>query len=347
MPEGTAAAARQAILAVARAEIDDVGSRRKLYTEAMRAVRRARPDLKDEEVCSATFAAVTREIWIKEGRDRGVPEADCAPAKTWFWRVGESLGFTAKYSRYDADGEPNDASVIGQESSFIEGNSAGAVDPPPKGSLEVIEAMHGLRRALRDAEGFLCSHDARKLAGREACETFVAEAQALSQAALQCMAGNRTVPTGLQALLLSMVHIAQSMDALVRRFTAAWREESLDARPPLTRKALSNIIHGRLKDIPRCAEPRSLVAAALRGYHGAECPRCGSRRSRASQESLSSPMIHCIPCGEPFEAPEWGTCRACHRLLGEALTNGDVDCPHCGEPTRAPPAAAGRAWLAP
>lgn len=345
------ARARQAVLAVARAEIDDVGSRRELYSAAMHAVRAAHPGLADEEICSATYAEVTHQIWLKDGKERGIAEDDCAPAKAWFWRVGESLGYTGKYSRYDVDGAgANSTSIIEEASSLISEELGGEeAAPAAEGSREAIEAIGELRSALHEAAAFLYAHDATALAGADAVETFVTEARALSRAATQMMAENRTVPAGLRPLLVSMVHMAQSMDALVRRFTSAWREAGLDGHARLTPKGLSKILKGRSMEVPPCEEPRSFFAAVLRGYHGAKCPdpKCGSRRVRDDPGGRSVPTLHCLACKAQFGAPEWATCRACHRLLGDALRDGDVDCPHCGEPTRAPPGAAGRDWLAP
>lgn len=332
-PEGARARARAALLAVASAEITDHGSRRKLYEVALQSYAEAHPDLPSEEVCVACFAEITHHIWLKWGKERGIPEADCAPSKAYFWRIASELGFTHRYAQYDADDDGNSTSGIEEANSLISEEEHDV--EVPDGSVAVREALSEMRSALSEAHAFLRTADATELAGREAVETFTVEARAMSQGLREVISRHRRVPANLQPLFITLLAMVATADALVRRLGAALLEPEMDGRR-LTRKAMANIVRGRYAGVPLCLEPRSLWAAVWRGYHGAPCPKCASRRTVPDTAARSCPTLHCLACadGESFPAPDWVTCRACHQPVTDASM---VDCPHCGEPLRAPP----------
>lgn len=318
---------------VIEAEILGISRRDKLYGEAMRAYAGEHPDVPQDRVCAYTYSELNRRLFREYGRERGMSEGQCKVAKSWFWEVGDRLGYTGMGHA------PGSASGT-DPTSFIpdDGARPEPTPPPLEGSVPAINAIQELRGALGEMVEYCRHHDVRKALGPSAHEEWVSEISATARLVLDLTSQGRRVPEALQPVFIAAWHAAAAIDGVMRRVYAVVGSAELDRAERLTSKGASNILKCKVKGVPMSSEPRSLWAAILRGFHGAKCKRCGSRRSRPDTDSRSAATLHCLACadGRSFAAPEWVPCRSCHRPLEDPKA---IDCPACGAPTGLPPNA--------
>lgn len=335
MPE-TGAELTAAINEVVRMEVRGQQPLRSAYLRAFEAMEEAHPEVPKSEICSRTYAEINRRYWEEFGRPNGYPPEDCRVSRAWVWRVGSAHGYTAsRYGQWDSDDK---------ESTSRQPDTS---DPPPGPgrSADVAEAIEALRGSLREARRRFQEHDAREALGDGEVDALVAEVNAVAHGIRELVGDRSTVPTLLQPLAALTLAGAASLEALVRRFEAATASEDLDG-PRLTVRAVKNILQSRNAGCAPPMEPRSLVTACHRGFHGAACEAegCGARRC-LPDGGPGSPRIRCLSCGAVSPAPEWVTCHACLQPVPPGHAEGD--CPHCDTPLRLPAGVARRPLLAP
>lgn len=316
----------EAVSDVVEAEILGLESRGTLYEAAMRAYASENAGVPENRVCLYTWREINSRLYAMYGKARGLTEAQCRVGKSYFWEVGERLGFTGHGHAPGSASGTDATSFIGE----IEPEA-----PPLPGSAKAIEALQELRAALNECASYCRLHDVEGALGASDAESAVTEIAATARLLRDLVSSNRRVPEFVQPAFVAVWHAISSAEGMMRRVYAIVGSEELDRAPRLTSKAITNILKGRTAGMPLCTEPRSLWAAATCGFHGAPCPKCGCRRTMPDTDSRSAATLHCLRCadGRSFRAPEWVPCKSCRRPLEDPKA---VDCPACGEPTRLP-----------
>ena len=337
------AVASARIMDVVRAEITEHANKRELYIIALDAYHQAHPEIDRSKVATRCLEEINTQYYKEWGERLGVPEDECVIAPSWFLTVASQAGYTQKrYARWDGelDNMPELRTVN------TPNTSGGRREPVPKPiNGDVLDALDDLRAMLLVMRQQVKDHDVRKLVGDGVVDTFITEANAQSTGLRELVGGRHAVPANLQVMFAMLISLIPTNDKLFRRIGAELTSTRMDG-DPMTSKAMFNILRGRTADVPECVEPKSLVMAVWRGYHGARCPNpeCHSRRCIPAVASRSADALRCLHCSTEFTAPEWAPCPGCHRPLGD---HDGLHCPHCETPLHMSVGAARRETIAP
>lgn len=308
---------RTALDACADAEWSGSANKRELYRAAMLAFRANNPHVPKHDVCRLTMRAIGNRMWEKYGRKQGRPRQDFDIAPTWIRSVGHELGFTDRRMARPK-GDTTATSFIAKNKRWIAALN------------NMAEGNEACRRLMR-------THDALEHVEREVLESLEAEGVAMRDNARDVLNDRIAVPKNLQSTFLDCLASAASVSGLLRMFGMSTKAKKWGERPRMSAKGVSNVRQGHTSHVPACLEPQSAVAAQWRGYHGAPCPECGTRRCVLS---TTPGRLRCLRCSTgagdgTFTAPEPMRCPHC--AIDLAAERGMRDpCPNCGGATRIP-----------
>ena len=336
----------QAVDACANAEQAQAVNKREYYIKVMDAYHAHHADVPKEQVSAEARREVEARMWQKWGEAYGQPRSAFVVPPAWWRRVAAERGYTdRKYAGQDGlDAMPEPPDSGGEGDTGSASYKAKERSPHAVENEALLRACDDLIDTLETGKALLRRHAAATVVPPELCETFTTESAALCQNVRELVNERVTVPTQLQSLLLTYMFACASTDAMFREFAMGvkeiqWGERREAGRPIMSHKEISNIVRSRVAHVPRALEPVTGVAAQMRGFHGAACPSCGSRRCLPDTSSMSSGTLRCLHCyhlkdGSTFAAPEHRACPRCHAPLTD-----DADpetCGHCGQAMAVP-----------